>query len=256
MKPNYLSASRITQYLMCPLKYQLQYEDKVEWDFHPSNLALGSCVHSAIEGFYRSWQDKIRMSPAEVTDLFQGYWTGDTEGKKFEPECDASVVKQLGQELLEVFARDVDPGEVIAVEDQFRVQLADPETGEYLIDLVGIVDLIEFDKSSKPVIVDHKTMAKKPSDRDLQQNLQLSGYAYAYREFGDTVYMRINGLLKNKKPVFEQFYTLRTVEDDYRFFKLAQAVLNALEKNVFPPNPGWVCSSCQVKSHCYYGKEI
>ncbi len=28
MLPEYLSASRIVQYLMCPLKYKLQYEDK------------------------------------------------------------------------------------------------------------------------------------------------------------------------------------------------------------------------------------
>jgi len=59
----------------------LSYVDKVEPDFTPSNLALESWVHAAIEAFYRTWQDGIRMPSEEVIELFKGYW----KDEKFEP---------------------------------------------------------------------------------------------------------------------------------------------------------------------------
>ena len=123
MKPNYLSASRITQYLMRPLKYRLQYVDKVNWDFHPANMALGSSVHAAIESFYRTWIECEKMSATELIDLFQGFWKGETEGKSFEPDCDPDAIKHQGIALLEAFARDVQPAEVISVEDQFKLYM-------------------------------------------------------------------------------------------------------------------------------------
>ncbi|NQU04976.1 MAG: hypothetical protein HQ568_02705 [Calditrichaeota bacterium] len=107
-----------------------------------------------------------------ITGLYHGYWTGETEGKMFEPGIDVDTIKQLGEGLLSAFADTVEPGVVHAVEEQFRIPLVDPDTGEYIIDLVRVFDLLETDDASHPVVVDHKTAAKRPSDADLDQNLQ------------------------------------------------------------------------------------
>ena len=260
MKPEYLSASRITQYLMCPLKYHLQYEEQVPWDFTPSNLVLGSAVHAALEAYFRTWgSDGIELPLEELSTLFCDYWDRETEGKQLEPKVDAKQLKQVGLGLLSAFSKTVEPCSVRAVEEKFRVPLVNPETGEYLIDLVGIFDLIETDDTGSPTIIDHKTCAKRPSDRDLDQHLQLTAYGYATRILqeltGDSILLRINCLVKNKKPVFEHRYTVRTPDHDQRFFRLASDILHALEQDAFPPNPGWVCGSCQIKSHCYWGRK-
>jgi len=256
MKPEYLSASRIRGYLTCPLKYRLIYEEKVDWDFHPSSMALGSAVHAAIEGFYREWVDNRRMPVEEVTDLFAGYWKGEVDGKSFEPDCDTNKLGLQGIDLLEAFAGGIQPGKVLSVEEQFRVPLVDRDTGEYVIDLVGVFDLVEADEADQPVVVDHKTAGKRPSDLELDQNLQLSAYGYAVRmlrELGDDpVLLRVDLLIKNKKPVLEQRFTLRGPDQDVKLVRLAGDLLQAMDREVFPPNPGWQCGTCQVRSHCYY----
>jgi putative RecB family exonuclease len=254
MKPEYLSASRIVQYLMCPLKYRLVYVDRVEPDFLPSNLVLGSSIHSAIEGFYRTWQDGIRMSSAEVIDLFEDYFTAGIDGKTLEPGCNPEAVKNIGKSLIEVFARDVQPAEVVGIEEQFRTPLIDTETGEYLIDLVGVYDLIELDAEGTPVVVDHKTAGKRFSDNDLENNLQLSAYGLASRQLHKiegSVLLRIDAMIKNKTPVFDQKFTIRTQNHDRRFIKLASDIIRAMESGAFFPNTGWQCGSCQVRSGCY-----
>jgi len=235
---------------MCPLKYRLQYIDNVAWDFHPSNLLLGSVMHSAIEGFYRVYQGGVRMPSEDVIELFDGYWKGETEGGQFEADCDLDAIRQQGIDLLNVFVSEVQPAEVQAVEEQFRVPLVNAETGEYIIDLVGVFDLVEAG-----MVVDHKTMSKRPSDQDLDQNLQLTCYGYAYRilnDLGDKdVLLRVDCLVKNKKAVYEQRFTVRKPEQDVRFVKLAGDLLKAMDAGVFPPNPGWQCGTCQVGSQCY-----
>jgi putative RecB family exonuclease len=253
MRPEYLSASRITQYLMCPLKYRLVYVDKVDPDFLPSNLVLGSCIHSAIEGFYHNWQEGRRLSSDTVIELFESYFDAGTDGKTLEPGCDREGVRRIGKSLLGVFARDVQPAEVVGIEEKFRIPLAD-ENGVYIIDLVGVFDLIELDSEGTPVVVDHKTAAKRYSDTDLESNLQLTAYGLASRELhkiDGPVLLRIDAMIKNKTPIFDQRFTIRTVDSGQRFLKLATDVLAAMESGAFFPNTGWQCGSCQVRSHCY-----
>ena len=218
---------------------------------------LGSAVHKAIEGFYQVWaSDHVRMPVEEVVQLFSDCWADGTEGKIFEPGCDADSILNLGKSLIEVFASEVHPTEVVGIEQKFRIPLVDSNTGEYIIDLVGIFDLIEKDPDGTVVVVDHKTAAKRFSDADLEGNLQLSAYGLASRQIFDitgTVLLRIDAMVKNKTPVFDQKFTLRTFESDRKFVKLASDILHAMEVNAFPPNPGWVCNGCNVKSNCYLG---
>jgi len=253
MKPEYLSASRITQYLMCPLKYRLIYVDHVDPDFLPSNLVLGSCIHSAIEGFYHNWQEGIRLPAETVIELFESYFDSGTDGKILEPGCDREAVKNIGKSLIEVFARDVQPVEVVGIEEKFRIPLAD-ENGVYITDLVGVFDLIELDAEGTPVVVDHKTAAKRYSDADLESNLQLTAYGLASRDLhkiDGPVLLRIDAMIKNKMPVFDQKYSTRTNVTDWKFIKLVTDILQAMDSGIFFPNTGWQCQSCQVRSHCY-----
>jgi putative RecB family exonuclease len=254
MRPEYLSASRITQYLMCPLKYRLIYVDKVERDFLPSNLVLGSSIHSAIEGFYHNWQEGVRLTSETVIELFEAYFDSGTDGKTLEPGCDREAVRNTGKSLLSVFARDVQPAEVVGIEEKFRIPLVDLDTGEIIIDLVGVFDLIELDTEGTPVVVDHKTASKRFSDADLEGNLQLTAYGLASRDLhkiDGPVLLRIDAMIKNRTPVFDQKFSIRTIETDRKFIKLAVDVLDAMDSGAFFPNTGWQCGSCQVKSSCY-----
>ena len=43
----HVSFTQLDTYLRCPLRYRLQYVDRVEPDFVPAALALGSGIHGA-----------------------------------------------------------------------------------------------------------------------------------------------------------------------------------------------------------------
>jgi putative RecB family exonuclease len=254
MKPEYLSASRIQQFLMCPKKYQLQYVDKVDWDFTPSNLVLGSAVHAAIECYYRSWVGESKLSSGDMIDLFNSFWDSQVEGKTLESGIDTKKIKQLGQQLVDTFIKNVQPANVLAVEEQFTVPVIDRETGEFIIDLKGVYDLVEEDDLGSLVIADNKTAAKRPSDNDLSMNLQLSCYGYAARQLfnldAKPCLMRLDIMLKTKVPAFDQRFTVRTPSTDSKLIVLVRDIVHAMSRDAFFPIPGWGCAGCQVKSHC------
>jgi putative RecB family exonuclease len=186
--------------------------------------------------------------------LFEAYFDSGTDGKTLEPGCDREAVRNTGKSLLSVFARDVQPAEVVGIEEKFRIPLVDLDTGEIIIDLVGVFDLIELDTEGTPVVVDHKTASKRFSDADLEGNLQLTAYGLASRDLhkiDGPVLLRIDAMIKNRTPVFDQKFSIRTIETDRKFIKLAVDVLDAMDSGAFFPNTGWQCGSCQVKSSCY-----
>jgi CRISPR/Cas system-associated exonuclease Cas4 (RecB family) len=49
----HVSFTQLDTYLRCPLRYRLQYVDRVEPDFVPAALALGSGIHGAAALLFR-----------------------------------------------------------------------------------------------------------------------------------------------------------------------------------------------------------
>ncbi len=255
MLPPYLSASRISTWLMCPQKYKLQYVDKVQWQFYPAAMLHGTSIHNVLECFYREWQKGRRLPLKKLKSLYSDFWKAEIDGKKLDTDSPDDI-KAVGLDLLAAFHATVNPGNIIAVEDDFHIPIVHPETGEVLpVELVGRIDLIESDDQGQLVIVDHKCLSKHPSDTDMAYNIQLWAYAYAARmgddiPDNDNILLRIDALVKLKTPVFDQRYIIRSPDGDIQFFELASSVLNAIESEAFPPNPGWQCKCCSTKYCC------
>ena len=58
-------------------------------------------------------------------------------------------------------------------------------------------------------------------------------------------------LTKTKQPELCRYWTTRDRAANVRLFRLAAEVLKGIEAGVFPPNPGWGCKECQVRSKCW-----
>ncbi|MCB2213006.1 PD-(D/E)XK nuclease family protein [bacterium] len=273
--PEHLSASRIKTYLQCPLKYRLNYIDNVPWAFKPAALVLGTSIHAAVEAYYRARMDGTTLSPVDMKDVIDQAWEAGSSTDIPLDAKDPGAVRSQGHDLIDVFAENVAPRMILGVETDFRVSLADPVTGDVVvdahtnevldIDLVGRMDLIETDESvtgpsgsvGTPVIVDLKTLARKPSETDLLYDLQLSAYAFAARRTDlvpddRDVLLRFDVLTKTKRPSFSQHFAIRSPDSDRRFVFLACEIIHAIRSSVFPPNPGWQCGSCTVAHACEF----
>jgi len=254
---DHLSYSQISTYLMCPLKYRFQYIDGLEWPFVPAALPFGSSIHRALAYFYEMRQQNGPCTVSDLDDIFSQSWKSATENKSLSFNRNESIesLDETGRKMLQVFHETVQPMRVIAVEEKFQVEPFDPATGEVLgMPFYGAIDLIEEDRDGTIVVVDHKTAARRYSDLQVSQNLQLSIYTLAVKQRGLTngneVLTRLDVLLKNKHPDLVTYHTVRSDNDLSRLFKLTSQVKTAIETDVFYPNPGYQCSGCPFQDAC------
>ncbi len=256
---DHLSCSQITGYLMCAYKYRLKYVDKVEPAGKPVGLALGSVVHSTIEWLHQQrMAGEIGIELEEVLQIFEADWEALKAGGVpllADEDSEGDLVAQ-GKALLQVYFENPSPNPVVQVEVPFRHNLVHPETGEELaVPLEGRIDQVEENpETGKHTVVELKTAARRYSADDLVRHLQPTLYQWAIEtETGESPDLRIDVLLKTKKPQILRHPVQRSTRDRVKFFDLAGAVLDGIEKGVFPANPGWGCAGCEYGHVCQWG---
>lgn len=249
MSPRVLSASQLSCYLMCPRKYGFRYVERIEAEHRSSALAFGSAVHSALEWFHDEKVLGHEPSPLDVVAVFLADWDGEQErGLRYKEGESADSLAALGMALLRLYLEQFATQEVAAVEVPFEIDLVDPETGEVLLErLRGYFDLLW----PGDIIVEMKTSARRFDAADLRRRLQLSAYAYAYRQMhGRDPSIVVINLLKTKKPAIEVQHTDRVIADDGFLFSLIVNALRGIEAHAFPPNPSWSCTDCEYARAC------
>jgi putative RecB family exonuclease len=143
----HLSYTQIDLYLRCPLRYKLQYVDRLEPAFVPAALVFGSGIHGAAAFFARGVAQGAAPCVADVQGVFETMWTLETTQRpvRFGERDSKEGLLELGRRMLAVLVAAHDPTvTILAVEAPFRVPLIDPEIGAILErDLVGTLDRIE-----------------------------------------------------------------------------------------------------------------
>lgn len=252
-EPLVLSPTKVTTYLQCPRKYRFRYVEHREPEFRSVHLAFGAAVHSAI-AFWHEERLAGRDPPMDrVLRTFRADWEAQkTQGVRPEELVDQAELVAKGAALVQLFCEDFEDfkGErVVAVEQGFEVDLADPATEEVVpgVRLRGYLDLVLADGT----IVEVKTAAKMPSAAAVRQQLQGTAYALAYGVGHDPppklLYVY---LLKTKQPALKRMPTERTVAEQSWFVGLAREVAGAIRAEAFPPIPGWQCGGCEYRRAC------
>ena len=254
---DYVSASRLSLWARCPLAFKIKYIDGVRTA--PSlSMFLGKQVHAGLEVFNRHRQLRIDLEPAEVVGRLQASWDKAVidEGITFKEVEQETRLWQQTADLVAAYIEQVSADEPrpLAVEASLQVPLVDPVSGEDLgIPLVGIVDLI-LPGNRGPVIIDFKTAARGGELLEISHELQLTAYAYAYRQLTgvEESALQIRRLVKTKTPRVETFsFPARSDRHFARFFALLRAYLDDLRLGRFVYRPGWSCSMCDYRNtHC------
>ena len=253
----YISPSRLNCWISCPLKFKLRYVDGIRSPTTPS-LFLGKCCHSGLEAFYRHRQLGVTLDAEDVAKRMIDGWDEAVaeEGMRFETEADEMKLKLQAVDLVVAYLAHVpeDEPRPLAVEATMETPLVDPLTGEDLgIALLGIVDLV-LDGQDGPVIADFKTAARGGTPAEITHEMQLSSYAYLFRQLDGRkeAGLEIRSLIKTKTPKIEfHRYEARTDAHFGRLFALIREYLDALDSSRFNFRPGWGCSMCDfAKTHC------
>ena len=247
---DHLSNSQINLYSLCSLKYKFQYIDEKPRPFKPSALALGSAVHSALSWFHRMKMNGNKVKLEDFLKIFDVDWFSqkvETDIRYKDREEESKLVIMAKEMLALYFNKPC--SKVRDTEVPFVVPLINPSNGESLgINLEGFIDLIEEDDG----IVEFKTSYQTMKQKDVDENLQLTAYSYAYEILYQKSPKRIKvvDFVKTKKPKRIEFETKREKRDYQRLFSLALQVLRGIQEEVFFPRTGFWCKNCEYADLC------
>lgn len=238
-KITYLSYSQIQTFDMCPLHYKLQYLLKVP-SKTTSSLTFGTSVHGALKTFYEKHMFKDPVSIDHIEEILRANWINDGyTSKEHEKEAFTKAVGVLKNYLYKHFTPESLP---IAVETPFIFPVKGLKAG-------GRIDRVDRLPDGRIEIIDYKTGANMPSERELLTNFQLTLYALAANQVRDAIL--------NRRPE-DVVLSLHYVETDTiltttrTMDQLEEAKETLLQKAEQIANSDFICSKNMFCLNCEY----
>ncbi len=243
-----VSASRLSLFLQCRLKFYFRYVLKLQKP-KTASLHLGSAVHAVLKSWNKARWLQQPLSLKEVHENYLQAWADTTEGSvKWEPGEEEDD-KTTGWRLCDTYIRQgasMASTKPDAVEVSIEADLA----RHGLPRLIGILDLVQ-----QRCIIDYKTSASTPNPSTVGHlhEIQTSSYAILYRYNTDQqeTGIQLHHLVKLKNPkVCITDLPPMTQSQQTRLFRQMAAYLEGLQRPDFIPSPGMHCSSCEFIHEC------
>jgi len=249
------SCSAIKTYLRCPQQWEHRYRRRTQPSHRNVALLVGSALHEVAASFYDYFRQHAESPAVDLLlGVFDDCWN---KGVTVDPPIKADDVgaeKDMGIGLVRVFHEKVPrPQEVLAVEHAFVLPVTTLAPGsESDLLVVGAIDAVVVDQDGHVSIVELKTAARRWSTDQLVHDLQPALYQVAARETGiaEAPRLRMDFLLKTKRPDLESVSVLRTREQEIEAGKVFSGVLRAIEQEIFYPVRTWACADCEYAHAC------
>ncbi len=231
-----LSATSISEYNSCPLKYRLAKIDKVPERKSKAAMVFGKIIHDVLEEYHNDDD----MSLKQLLTLLKKHWKEDA----FEYLLRAQEFKRQGEEILSNYFEYVqaNPPEVVGRECYFEFAI-----NKIKVKITGKIDRIDQEGNTL-ALVDYKTSKNKESAKG---SLQLALYTEAVlRDAVD----KISG-----EPGSAALHFLRHADDPLSSHQFTEADLtkhlskvekaaDGIRKGAFDPKPSdFTCRHCDFR---------
>lgn len=171
---DYLSYSQIETFNTCPLHYKLKYIYKVPTPPSASQ-SFGTTMHATLKNFFEGVSKGEKPTDKFIIKLLEDNWIKEGyKDKKHEAEF-----LQKGKDYVVGFLKyGFNPKNLPEMLEQpFTVPLNRKDNGG--IKIGGKIDRVDTFPDGSIEIIDYKTGATIPTQKDVDKNLQLSFYALA-----------------------------------------------------------------------------
>ena len=244
-----LSATRIKTFLQCPRQYRFHYVDEIP-TMLTGALAFGQVIHQVLHNLqmWRLTHGEPLSAQVAMYD-FTRLWEEieSTEKPLFKTETEFVEYEELASLILSGYVeahRNLSPP--ILLEYPFEIPLQDEVSGRKYL-LRGIIDRVD-QADNGLVIVDYKTSKRKPSPRQLAEDLQLTIYAFAANRLFEQKVTRIVYYYLRDQTEFE------ITRDDGAIKVLLSETLPMVADDIasqrFKPKPGFYCRFCEYRELC------
>jgi len=251
------SYSALNTYKNCPLQYKFQNVDKIS---SPKGIeaVFGSAVHSALN--YMFERNPLYPTVDEVINFFRDKW--DEKMKKFDPNSEDERNKLFydeGIKIIQKFYKKNQPWNfnVMEMESFFDFELEDPEN-QKKHNITGFIDRIdknENDDGDVFEIIDYKTGKKMPSQKDVDEDLQLSIYHLALlKKWPHLSLTKIKSslyYLKHNEKLSAEHSSEKLEKTKQYILETIREIEEKIENDEeFPPNTSPLCGWCGYQKMC------
>lgn len=247
---DYLSYSQIETFKTCPLHYKLKYILGIPTP-QSASQSFGTSIHVALKKFFdlvalgQKPNEKLINKCLEENWVRDGYLDKTHERKFF----------QKGKIYLSGFLKEgFNPKNLPeATEQMFTVPIVSKDKREY-IRVGGKIDRLDVFPDGRVEIIDYKTGASIPKQKEVDNNLQLSFYALAATSIPDKPFGRKPEKIKLSLYFLdeqEKLSTTRTAEDLEKAKEEIFKTKNEIEKSDFKCSGHMFCqNNCEYSLFC------
>ena len=236
-EPLQLSASAITNYMECPMKYQFRYSWGVRGGPH-AQMTFGVVMHTAIRDFAERVSERKKVALDELLATYEREWFS----AGFADDYHEQEYRKQGRCQLEEFHRKYSetPPDAIFLEKPFELPL------ENDVVITGRIDQVNRIAGKRVEVVDYKTGRPKDA-KNAQQDFQLSVYALATKEVLELEPERLilYNLMTNQPVV-----TSRDAKALAATKATVAHVASQIRAREFPTKAGFGCRYCDYKPLC------
>jgi DNA helicase-2/ATP-dependent DNA helicase PcrA len=167
---DYLSYSQIETFQTCPMHYKLRYIYKVPTPPSASQ-SFGISMHATLKNFYEEMLNGKKANDKLLYELLEKNWIKDGyKDKRHERDFFEKGKLYLAGFLKQGFSPKVLP---LVLEQPFTIPLGNN------LKIGGRLDRVDQLSDGTIEIIDYKTGATVPTQKEVDKNLQLSFYALA-----------------------------------------------------------------------------
>lgn len=239
-KVTYLSVSQIETFETCPLHYKLKYIYKLPTP-KTAPISFGISIHETLKKFHEAIKGK-KVSERDLLNLYKESFIN--EG--FENKKHKDMFYKKGEEYLigyykNEFNKKITPE---LLEHKFTLNLfKDLKVG-------GTIDRVDRISKNELEVIDYKTGATIPSQKEVDKDLQLSIYALAvsdmYKLKPENIKLSLYYL-----DTQEKISTTRTLKDLQVVEKKIYEYKQKIESSDFKCSNSYFCQKgCEFKMFC------
>ena len=249
--PFKISQSEMYALLRCKKQWAYSYVEGLEPVGTPDYLTKGSFVHALMAKFLESLQSGKEFNFGEESLNIQREAILNDEPTVDEPTRQA-VVEQLERFWKEV---GTDGFEVVAVEEEFYVNMGVYHDANTVAPLHGIIDAVVRDSNTGDLwIIEHKTASRAWSTQQFESSYQGKLYCDAWERLtGERpIGIQYNFFYPNRFEIRHQYVSPEESELLNVELQVIVSMRSQLRNyGLFPREPLWGCNGCRFRDLCF-----
>lgn len=244
------SHSQLSTYEQCPLKYKLNYRDKIKRDIEGVEAFLGSRVHDTLKKCY----DDARLTKVNsLNDLFSYYdniWQKNWHDSIVITKKDLTQehYQALGKKMIETYYQRYTPFDSdMTIQTEMRLNFTLDDENKYR--LTGYIDRLSRTTDGVYQIHDYKTSAHLLSQEDADNDRQLGLYQIGVRK----KWPDINNikLIWHYVAFDRELISSRSDEAISKLVLETTRLIDEIDSATdFPPKESGLCDWCEYPDLC------